>query len=129
MVLVIPGNPYWRDRISTADLLLLTSLDQLIFKMNEYFPLLQIRYLNEEVNCTEPSRSYDVPFQLKVYCSLQVLQSSKLFLYLDFSIKLVNDIKSWCSCIFTSLLSEDDLIQNVSSFQVTFVNFFYKDRH
>ena len=29
-VYVIPGNPYWRGRLSTVDLLVLTSLDKLI---------------------------------------------------------------------------------------------------
>jgi hypothetical protein len=52
------GNPYPKGRISTFDLLELTSLDQLIFKMKKYFPLYyKTSYLNEEVNRTEPSPS------------------------------------------------------------------------
>jgi hypothetical protein len=45
-----------RGRLSTVDLLVLTSLDQ-------FFDLLfyKTSYLNEEVNCTEPSLSVSVP--------------------------------------------------------------------
>ncbi len=41
-----------------VDLLVLTSFDQLLFKMTIFFNLF---YLNEEVNCTEPSLSFSVP--------------------------------------------------------------------
>jgi hypothetical protein len=34
---VIPGNPYWGGRLSTADLLVLTSLDQLLSIMKTLF--------------------------------------------------------------------------------------------
>jgi hypothetical protein len=46
------GNPYLRGRISTVDLLVLISFDQLIFISS---------YLNEEVNCTDPFPSVSVP--------------------------------------------------------------------
>jgi hypothetical protein len=54
------GNPNWRRRVSTVDLLVLTSLDQLLFW--KYFsPYYKTSYLNEEVDCTEPSPSLSVP--------------------------------------------------------------------
>ncbi len=34
---VLAGKPYWRGRISTVDLLVLTSLDQLLFILKLYF--------------------------------------------------------------------------------------------
>ncbi len=49
---VKPGNPYWRGRLSMVDFIILTSLDQLISRLN---------YLNEKVDCTEPSHSVSVP--------------------------------------------------------------------
>ncbi len=33
------GKPYWRERISTVDLLVLTSLDQLLFKLKLYISI------------------------------------------------------------------------------------------
>ncbi len=48
-----PRNPYWRGRLSTIDLLVLISLDQLLFNRSSY--------LNEEVNCIKPSPSVSVP--------------------------------------------------------------------
>ncbi len=47
-----PGKSYWRGRLSTADLLVPVSLDELFKK---YY--LHSSYLNEEVNCTQPSVS------------------------------------------------------------------------
>ncbi len=44
----------WRGRFSTIDLLLLTSLDQLLLKLKTLFTFLT-GYPNEEVNSTEPS--------------------------------------------------------------------------
>jgi hypothetical protein len=42
----LTSDPSRRGRLSTDDLLVLTSLDQLLFMYETY--------LNEEVNCTEP---------------------------------------------------------------------------
>ncbi len=50
--------PYWRD--STVDLLVLTSLDQLLFCWNMFF--YKTRHLNEEVECTEISPSVSIPW-------------------------------------------------------------------
>jgi hypothetical protein len=35
--MVQPGNPYWRGWTSTVDLLILTSLDKLVFKLKKLF--------------------------------------------------------------------------------------------
>jgi hypothetical protein len=51
--MVESGNPYWRGRISTVDLLVPSSSDQLLFIL---------KLLNEEVNCTETSPSVRVPW-------------------------------------------------------------------
>ncbi len=57
------GNSYWRGRLSTFDLLVLASLDQLI--LIEYFIDLcnKTSYLNVEVNGTEPSPSVSFPWR------------------------------------------------------------------
>ncbi len=39
----VPGNPNRRGRLSTVDLLVLTTLDQLIFTLKFHLPLLQNR--------------------------------------------------------------------------------------
>ncbi len=53
-VLKRAGKPYWRGRLSTVDLLVLTSLHQLLFILIIFFYLCYTTsYLNEEVNCTE----------------------------------------------------------------------------
>ena len=58
-----PGNPYWRGRLSTVDLLVLTSLDQLPSIWKFYLPFLQ----RKEVNCTEPLSSVSVPCLLAYF--------------------------------------------------------------
>ncbi len=50
-----------KGRISTDDLLALTSLLQLLLILNYIFSFRKTTYLNEEVNCTEPSHSVSVP--------------------------------------------------------------------
>jgi hypothetical protein len=56
------GKSYLRGRLCKADSLALTSLDQfiLIFKIQFTF-FAKTRYLNKEVNCTEPSPSVIIP--------------------------------------------------------------------
>ncbi len=61
-ILTHPGKPYWIGSISTVDLLVLTSLDQLLFKLTLNFLFYKATFLNEEVNCTEPSPSVRVPW-------------------------------------------------------------------
>ncbi len=50
-------------RISTVHLLMLTNLDRLIFTMKIFHLCYKTRYLNEEVNCTEPSPSVSIPWE------------------------------------------------------------------
>ncbi len=51
-----PGKSYWGGRLSTVDLLALTSLYQLVFILKILFFLFyKTSYLNEEVNCPELS--------------------------------------------------------------------------
>jgi hypothetical protein len=57
-----PEKSYRRGRrLCTVDLLVLTSLDQLLKLKNIISLLYKTSYLNEEVNCTEPSPSVGVP--------------------------------------------------------------------
>jgi len=44
-----------KGRISVVDLLVLTCLDQLLLTLKKYISFYETSYLNEEVNCTEPS--------------------------------------------------------------------------
>ncbi len=70
-VLKRAGKSYWRGRLSTVDLLVLTSLDQLLFAVMIFFYLCyKTSYLNEEVNCTEPSPSVSVPCSEFSYLSM-----------------------------------------------------------
>ncbi len=55
-------EPLLKGRISTIDLLVLTSLDQLLLKLQALLTFYETRYLNEEVNCAEPSPSVSVPW-------------------------------------------------------------------
>jgi hypothetical protein len=48
--------------LSTVDLLVLTSLDQVHFILPTLCPFYKTSYLNEEVNCTEHSPSVRVPW-------------------------------------------------------------------
>jgi len=57
-----PGNPYWREGLSTDDLLVLSSLDQLLLILSTLFTFCKTVYLNEEVKGTEPSPSASVPW-------------------------------------------------------------------
>ncbi len=53
------------ERLSTVDLLVLTSLEQLIFILefgNIMYLFCKASYNNEEVNCTEPSPPVRVPW-------------------------------------------------------------------
>ncbi len=67
------GNPYWRGRLSTVDLHVLTSLNQLIFKLKILFTL--FTKLNEEVNCTESSPQLVFPairFKTVILISMKI---------------------------------------------------------
>jgi hypothetical protein len=49
-----PGKLYWRGRLSTVDLLVLTSLDQLLLIMQTLLSFNKTSFLNEELHCTVP---------------------------------------------------------------------------
>ncbi len=51
-----------KGSISTVDLLVLTSLDKLLFKLKLIFPFFKTTYLNEEVNFTESSTPVRAPW-------------------------------------------------------------------
>jgi hypothetical protein len=56
-------EPLLKGRLSTVDLLVLTSLDQLLLIVQtHYLHFYKTSYPNEEVNCTEPSPSVSVPW-------------------------------------------------------------------
>jgi hypothetical protein len=54
------GNPHWWGRLNTVDLIVLTSLDRLIFILKILFTFLKTRHLNEGVSCTKPTSSVRV---------------------------------------------------------------------
>jgi hypothetical protein len=68
-------------RLSTVDLIVLTSLDQLLFILKLYFSIFAKKtYLNEEVNRTEPSNLVRVPcFQLSSAFAAAVQQARVSF--------------------------------------------------
>jgi hypothetical protein len=74
-----PGNSYWVGSISTVHLLVLTSLDQWIFKLKILFTLLQTSYLNEEVNCTELSPSVSFPCSNNSFYFISFLSMLKVY--------------------------------------------------
>jgi hypothetical protein len=55
------GKSYLRGRVSTVDLLVLASLDQLLVILKYYLRLLQNGLSEEEVNGTELSPSVNIP--------------------------------------------------------------------
>ncbi len=56
------GTSYWRGRLSTVDLRVLASLNQLLFYIEIIIILFyKTSYLNEEINCTEPSPLVSIP--------------------------------------------------------------------
>ncbi len=57
-----PGKPCRRGRVITVDLLVLSSVDQLLLKMQILTTFYNTSYLNVEVNRTEPSLSVSVPW-------------------------------------------------------------------
>ncbi len=61
LVLLKPGKSFWKGRLSTVDLFVLTSLDQLHLTLQTLFTFHKTSYLNEEVNHTGPSRSISIP--------------------------------------------------------------------
>ncbi len=60
--LVLQGNPYRRERISTVDLLVPTCSHQCLLILNYIFLFYKTTYFNEEVECNEPTPSVSVPW-------------------------------------------------------------------
>jgi hypothetical protein len=58
---VVPGNSKRRGRLSTVELLVLTSFSAHFYIENIIFLFTKTSYLNEEVNCTEPAPSVSIP--------------------------------------------------------------------
>ncbi len=58
----LPGKSYWRERLGTVDLLVLTSLYTLPLILELYFLFYKTTNLNEEVNRTEPFPSVRLPW-------------------------------------------------------------------
>jgi hypothetical protein len=57
-----PRKSYRRGQLCTVDLLVLTSLDRLLLILKTLFtPFIKQVTFNEEINCTEPSRSVGIP--------------------------------------------------------------------
>jgi len=60
-----PGNPNCSGRVTTVDLLVITTSIQLLsIQKNDIFTFFRTLYLHEEVNRTEPSSSARVPCSL-----------------------------------------------------------------
>jgi hypothetical protein len=57
----LPGKTNLRGKLSTVDLLVLTSLDQLILILPTSYTFFKTSYLNEEAYCTKPFNSVSVP--------------------------------------------------------------------
>jgi hypothetical protein len=59
----VAEKPYLRGRLSKIELRVLTSLEQLFFKIeNIIYPFFKKNYPNEVVNRTEPSLLVSVPY-------------------------------------------------------------------
>jgi hypothetical protein len=56
------GKSYRRGRLSTVDLLVITSLDELLVIMQTLFTFKKTRYLTVEANRTENSLAIGFPF-------------------------------------------------------------------
>jgi hypothetical protein len=61
-VLGLNKEPLLKGRLSAVDLLVLTSLDQLLLVLLSLFTFYKTSHLNEELNCTEPSPSASIPW-------------------------------------------------------------------
>ncbi len=78
---------YWRGRVSTLDLLVLTRSDHLILILKIFFvAFYKTSFLNEKVNCTEPS-SYSVKVPWGMY--YKILQIRNLRQINRFNSKLL----------------------------------------
>jgi hypothetical protein len=65
---LLPGKSYWRGRLGTVDLLVLTSIDKFLFILKKIcYHIYKTSYLYEEVNCTKPSPSVSISCCYRCY--------------------------------------------------------------
>jgi hypothetical protein len=61
------GKPYWMERLGTVDLLVLTSFRSAVLYIQSIITLCyKTSYINEEINCTEPSPLVSVPWPIQI---------------------------------------------------------------
>jgi len=94
-----PGKSYWRGKLSTNDLCVLNSWDQLSFILKILFLCFKTRYLNE-VNYTEPSSSVSIPCRHGRYW--RKLQSRILNIENNFFSPVPSNLASFWSKFFHS---------------------------
>jgi hypothetical protein len=81
-ILIEPGKPYWRGRLSTVDLLVLTSLNQLLFTFKIFFTL-----FTKQGNLTRRWTVLSFPLQLvfpdwtlKALINIQIKERTRKFI-------------------------------------------------
>ncbi len=67
LVSLVSGNTYWRGRLSTVNLLVLTTLGQVLLTLQNVMYVF-IKCLNEEVNCAESFPSVSLPCLVSYGC-------------------------------------------------------------
>jgi hypothetical protein len=114
------GNPYWKGRISTVNLLVLISSRLAAFNTNTcIFLNFKTSCLNQEVNCTESSPSVRIPctciqnlFYLIVVNGLKMLLPKEIFpisiFYLQCSSFFLK--KKRCLPLLCSITHDDDVL-------------------
>ncbi len=112
------GNPCWRGRLSTVDLLVLNYFRSAPFYIEIPFTIvIKTSCLIEDVNCTEPSPSVSVPWPewriVQVRHSrvgswpypqiLDKVRKSLLRIFVNYDRKKFINIGSWAQCYKTFL--------------------------
>ncbi len=88
------GKSYWRESLSTVDLLVPASLDQLLSLLRILFFFYKTSKLNEKVNCTQPSPSVSIACttdQERTILSITTLRIMTLSIICSFGAISVND--------------------------------------
>jgi hypothetical protein len=117
--LVFPACMGW---LSTEDLLVLTSLDQLLLILETLFTFNNTSYLNEEVNCTKPSPSDGVPFHLVFSkCTSLFCYGRKLLTY---NVDEINTCGQCHKTFFGTIYAAIGILTYVLTQWPTFLNFF-----
>ncbi len=73
------GNPYRRGRLGTVDLLVLTSLDELIYEWKYYFPLLQNKLSSVKIQLLTPD-AYSIANLSRLELACFIIYTHHLFL-------------------------------------------------